>query len=103
MNHFLPQHRSTEIGYWLLPRYWKQGVIREVMPLVLEHLFLKKMVHRVAATVEVGNISSSKVLEQAGFTLEGIHRECEYKNGAFISLMWYSMLEQEWRLRYHNF
>lgn len=97
MNNYQPQHRCTEIGYWLLPRFWKQGIIREVLPLMLEYLFTLRNMHRVAASVEVGNDASCRVLEHAGFKLEGIQRECEYKGGSFISLRWYSMLEWEWR------
>ncbi|OLY93326.1 ribosomal-protein-alanine N-acetyltransferase [Cnuella takakiae] len=97
MNNYQPQHRCTEIGYWLLPRYWKQGILREVMPVFLHHLFRDKMMHRVAASVEVGNDASNKVLRFAGFHYEGMQRECEYKKGKFISLMWYSLLEEEWR------
>lgn len=95
MNNYQPQHRCTEIGYWLLPAFWKQGIIREILPVVLHHLFHEKMIHRIGASVEVGNDASCKVLEHAGFILEGIQRECEYKNGKFISLKWYSLLETD--------
>lgn len=98
MNNYQPQHRSTEIGYWLLPQYWKQGIMQEVMPAILYHLFIDKMMHRVAASVEVGNHASMRVLEHSRFRHEGIQRDCEYKKGKFISLAWYSLLENEWRL-----
>lgn len=97
MNNYQPQHRSTELGYWLLPQYWKQGIMTEVLPAILYHLFNNKMMHRVCASVELGNYASIKVLEQANFRNEGTQRECEYKNGKFISLVWYSLLEDEWR------
>lgn len=99
MNNYQPQHRCTEIGYWLLPQYWKQGIVQEVMPVLLQYLFRDKMIHRIAASVETGNEASCKVLERAGFTFEGTQRECEFKNGTFISLKWYSLLEGEWGLR----
>lgn len=95
MNHRQPLNRSTEIGYWLLPQYWKQGIIREVLPVVTRHLFHEYRFHRIAAIVEAENEASCRVLEHAGFTLEGIQRECEYKEGKFISLKWYSLLETE--------
>ncbi|WP_132053826.1 GNAT family N-acetyltransferase [Pseudocnuella soli] len=98
MNNYQPQHRCTEIGYWLLPPFWKKGIISEVLPLVLQYLFTGRNMHRVAASVEVGNDASSKVLERAGFRLEGVQRDCEFKNGGLISLKWYSLLESEWRM-----
>lgn len=99
MNNYQPQHRCTEIGYWLLPQFWKKGIISEVLPLMLQYLFADRKMHRVAATVEEGNEASSRILEKAGFVLEGVQRDCEFKNGAFITLKWYSLLEDEWRLQ----
>lgn len=99
INNYQPQHRCCEIGYWLLPQFWGQGLMREVVPAVLDHLFVGRLMHRVSASVEGGNTASSSVLESAGFRFEGIQRECEYKGGRFVSLLWYSLLEQEWRER----
>jgi ribosomal-protein-alanine N-acetyltransferase len=98
-NNFNKQHNRAEIGYWLLPAFWKQGIIAEVLPVVLIYMFDSKKIHRAEALVETGNEASFKVLEQAGFKHEGIMRDCEVKNGNYISLSIYSLLETEYLKR----
>lgn len=90
-NH-LPQHRRAEIGYWLLPAYWGQGIMAEVLAELLRYLHEEKQVHRVEALVEEGNTASDRVLERAGFVYEGTQRDCEIKEGQFISLRIYRHL-----------
>jgi ribosomal-protein-alanine N-acetyltransferase len=54
MNNHQRQHKRTEIGYWLLPQFWKQGIISEVLPIVIDHLFKNEDIHRIEAMVEYG-------------------------------------------------
>jgi [ribosomal protein S5]-alanine N-acetyltransferase len=95
MNNYQQQHKRTEIGYWLLPKYWKQGIISEVLPIVIDHLFTKEGIHRIEAMVEEGNESSCNVLQKANFRHEGIMRDCEIKNRNYISLHIYSLLSTD--------
>jgi ribosomal-protein-alanine N-acetyltransferase len=97
-NNYNAQHRKCETGYWLLPQHWGKGIVSEVLPAIIEYLFETKNLHRIEALVEVGNESSCKVLRKAGFELEGTLRECEWKDGRFISLLLYSLLPTGRRL-----
>jgi ribosomal-protein-alanine N-acetyltransferase len=54
-------------------------------------------VHRVEAEVEPENFSSSRLLRKLGFSLEGTRRQCEWKNGRFVDLEYYSLLAGELR------
>ena len=94
-NNYQSQHKKAEIGYWLLPKFWKQGIIAEVLPVLIQYLFDIKQLHRIEALVESGNISSDKVLLQAGFIYEGLLRDYEMKQGKFISLNMYSLLQRD--------
>jgi [ribosomal protein S5]-alanine N-acetyltransferase len=94
-NNYNKQHNRTEIGYWLLPRYWKKGIIHEVLPVMIDFILNKKKIHRVEALVEVGNTASEKVLKRLGFIYEGCMRDCEIKNGSYISLLMYSLLSTD--------
>ena len=91
-NNYLVAHNKAEIGYWLLPAFWKTGIISEVLPVVIEYLQKEKEIHRIEAMVEEGNESSCKVMRKAGFVLEGVMRDCEWKNGKYISLSIFSLL-----------
>ena len=81
------------MGYWLLPEHWKKGILTEVLPVIIQFLFAEKNVHRVEALVETGNDRSTAVLYRCGFTYEGTMRDCEIKEGRFISLQIFSLLQ----------
>jgi len=91
-NNWTQEHRKAEIGFWLMPEFWKQGVIREVLPAMIASGFKEMNLHRIEAEVETENESSKKVLLASGFNYEGTKKDCEIKNGKFISLDMFSLL-----------
>jgi [ribosomal protein S5]-alanine N-acetyltransferase len=78
-----------------LPEWWRKGIIREVAPPLLRYLFSVRGLHRVEAVVETGNEASSASAKALGFTYEGTLRECEQKEGRWISLQYWSLLAHE--------
>jgi [ribosomal protein S5]-alanine N-acetyltransferase len=94
-DHHQAQHRRAEIGYWLLPRFWKQGIITEAMPALLRYMRRERGIHRIEALVEEGNTASSRLLERMGFLYEGTMRDCEIKASHYISLRIYSLLSTD--------
>jgi [ribosomal protein S5]-alanine N-acetyltransferase len=89
---YKPEHQKAEVGFWLLPQFWYKGYALEALKAVVYYWQTEKQLHRMEALVEEGNQGSSKVLEKAGFVFEGTMRECEIKNGCFISLRIYSLI-----------
>lgn len=85
-------HRRAEMGYWLLPEFWRQGYATEALRTFTAHVFATTDLHRLRAEVEEPNRASWALLERCGFTHEGTARDCEVKDGAFISLRIYSRL-----------
>ena len=67
----------------------------EVLKTVIEYCQKEKDIHRLEAFVEEGNIASSKVLEKLGFVYEGTMKECEIKNGKYISLSDLCLIKQK--------
>ena len=94
-NDWSHEHRKAEIGFWLLPEFWKKGIIREVLPAMTNFAFKEMNLHRIEAEVESENHNSRRVLENYGFKFEGLKRECEIKNNKFISLELFSLLETD--------
>lgn len=92
LNSLSKWHQKAEIGFWLLPDFWGQGIISEALPLVCDYGFKHMALHRIEAIVESENSSSKKVMDRHGFQYEGTMRECEVKNGTFISLDIYAKL-----------
>jgi ribosomal-protein-alanine N-acetyltransferase len=91
-NNYQPKHRKAEIGYWLLPEFWKKGIINEVLPIMIRYMQSTLHIHRIEALVEEGNESSVRSIIRAGFSYEGCMRDFEIKNGRFISLKIYSLI-----------
>lgn len=86
LNNIKKEHKRAEIGFWLLPSYWRQGIITEALPLICTYAFRQLDVHRIEGFVESENISSKNIFKKLGFTHEGTLTDYEIKNGSFISL-----------------
>ena len=89
------EHKKAEVGFWIFPQYWNKGFISEALKAVINYCQTEKRIHRLEAFVEEGNAASSKVLEKAGFQYEGTMRDCEIKDGRYISLHVYALLSGE--------
>ncbi len=91
-NDWKKEHKRTEMGYWLLPHYWHSGVMSECIPVIIDYAFTQLQIHRIEAIVETENHRSCRLLEKLHFNFEGTHKECEIKNGRYIDLSYYALL-----------
>jgi len=87
-------HRKAELGYWLMPSYWRQGIMRKVLTTILHYGFQEMQLHRIEAYVETENRASFNLLQQLGFRHEGTLKDYEFKRDQFISLHVLALLEQ---------
>ena len=94
-NNHSAQHQKCEVGYWLLPQYWGKGLVSEALQHMTAYLFREKKLHRIEALVEEENLASCRVATRAGFRLEGLLRDVEWKNDRFISLYMFSLLAMD--------
>jgi len=94
LNDIHPQHHRAEIGYWLLPEYWGKGYISEAATVVCNYGFTEMGLHRIYAYVEPENVASAKVLQKLKFLFEGTLKESELKNGKWIDLDVYGLLNK---------
>lgn len=84
-------HRGTaEIGYWLGREYWGRGIATEAVRALTEHAFASFDLARLEATVYEWNPASARVLEKAGFQLEGRLRKSIIKDGRTIDSLLYA-------------
>jgi ribosomal-protein-alanine N-acetyltransferase len=89
---YKPEHNKAELGFWLLPPFWNKGFAFEALNAVVAFWKTEKKLHRLEAFVEEGNTASSGLLEKAGFRYEGTMRDCEIKNGQYVSLLVFALL-----------
>jgi ribosomal-protein-alanine N-acetyltransferase len=87
--------RSAELGYWLSEEYWGRGVMTEAVRRLCAEGFGKWDIERIYAEPFADNAGSRRVLEKAGFTLEGTMRRGAFKNGAFRDWCMYALLRGE--------
>ncbi len=87
--------KNAEIGMWLVPEFWRMGIMTEVIPLLCKYGFDHLDFHRIEGFVESENIACKNAILKAGFTYEGTRRECELQHGRFISLEIYSRLSSD--------
>jgi RimJ/RimL family protein N-acetyltransferase len=63
--------RSAEIGYWLGEPFWGRGIATEALGAMTDYAFEQFDICRLEAGVFEWNPASRRVLEKAGYTLEG--------------------------------
>lgn len=88
---------SAEVGYWLGEVYWGRGVVSEALTLFSEHAFAELQLLRLFALPFADNAASIRVLEKAGYSLEGILRASCVKYGVPRDQALYAKVSQHWR------
>lgn len=67
------ENESGEIGYWLNPKYARQGFMSEAVH-AIEQEFSNMGFKRIVITANIENIASWKTAEKCGFEREGVMR-----------------------------
>lgn len=84
-------HRySAEIGYWLAEEFWNRGFATQALEAVTRYAIDAHGLKRVYATPYEWSSASCRVLEKAGFTLEGRLRSSAFKDGQVIDQLLYA-------------
>ncbi|MCI8360954.1 MAG: GNAT family N-acetyltransferase [Clostridiales bacterium] len=84
--------RSGELGYWLAEPYWGQGIMTRAVEQICREAFDRFVIDRIYAEPFARNQGSRRVLEKAGFRLEGVMRKGVYKNGETLDYCMYALL-----------
>jgi len=87
-------HRyKVEFGYWLGEPFWGRGIATEATRRLTRHLFEDVGVVRIQAKVFEWNVASMRVLEKAGFTLEGRLVKSGMKEGRVVDMFLYARVQ----------
>ena len=81
---------SAEIGYWIAEPFWGQGIATEALKAVTAYAVEKFNLTRVFAVPYANNPASFRVLEKAGFELEGRMKKSVVKNGVILDQLLYA-------------
>ena len=84
--------KSGELGYWLGENFWGRGIMTAAVQRICQEGFERFDLVRIYAQPYAYNTASRRVLEKAGFTLEGVMRWGVYKNGQVQDYCMYALL-----------
>lgn len=91
LNDINKSRQTGELGFWLLPEFWRQGILTEVLPIVADYAFKNLPLARIEGFVETKNQACRAALLKLGFEYEGSEEDCEIKDGKPISIATYSL------------
>jgi len=89
-------HRaSANVGYWVGEPYWGRGIATAAVKALTAYAFATFPLERLQAEVFAWNAASARVLEKAGYTLEGRARRSILKAGQITDGLFYARLRGE--------
>lgn len=93
---YIDANRTGAIGYWIAEAFGGKGVITKACKAIIEYGFTEAGLNRIEIKCGTKNFRSQAIPERLGFTKEGMLRQGEFLNGAYIDLFLYSLLQEEW-------
>jgi ribosomal-protein-alanine N-acetyltransferase len=86
---------SAEIGYWLAEPFWGRGIATEALVAMTGYAIATHQLTRIYAVPFAANTASCRVLEKAGYVLEGRLRRSAIKNGVISDQLQYAFVVPE--------
>ena len=86
--------RTAEIGYWLGEPFWGMGIATRAVQTMSDYAFSHFDLDRIQAEVFEWNPASARVLEKAGYCLEGRLRRRVTKAGKTIDCFLYAKIRE---------
>jgi len=83
--------KNMELGYWVAEPFWGKGIMTKAVVQMVDYGFKTFAIERIFARPFGTNIGSQKVLENAGFTLEGRFEKTLFKNGEYLDELIYAL------------
>lgn len=83
---------SAEIGYWLGEAYWGRGICTDALAAMTQYAIAQHGLTRVFALPFAHNTGSRRVLEKAGYIIEGHLHRSAIKDGRIVDQMLYAYI-----------
>lgn len=86
---------TADVGYWLGEAFWGRGIATDAVRVFVRHVFAASRLRRLEARIYAWNPASARVLEKAGFTLEGRLRDAVCRFDEFTDALVFGLLREE--------
>ena len=91
-----PNHRKTELGYWLDQAHYGKGIMTRSVRSMVDYAFDVLNLNRVEIRCADQNHPSRRIPERLNFTYEGTIRDAEWLYEHFVDNRIYGMLARDW-------
>ena len=89
--------KKTELGYWIDKSAEGKGIVFSACRKLIQFAIDELEMNRIEIRCSTENKRSAAIPERFGFTLEGVLRQAELRNGKLHDFAVYSLLANEWR------
>ncbi|PGL68865.1 GNAT family protein [Bacillus sp. AFS055030] len=96
LNNLVLHARRTEIGYDLLPEYWRKGYMSEAIKEITSYCFNQLGLYRIGAIIFPDNTASSTLVEKLRFRKEGLLRGYLVQGDQSYDLNVFSLIKPDW-------
>ena len=86
---------SAEVGYWIGESHWGRGIATVAVSGITRFAFEAYDLERLFGVVNVSNPASCRVLEKAGYQLEGRMRRSAIKDGTVTDRFLYAIIRED--------
>jgi ribosomal-protein-alanine N-acetyltransferase len=87
----------AELGYWIAPALWNQGLMTEAADAVIRAGFERIGLHKITVGCIAENTGSRRVIEKLGFRSVGRLEDDVWRDGRWWSVLRYELTAAEWR------
>jgi len=90
-------NKLASVGYWIGTDFAGKGLVTASCAAICDFGFEILKLNRIELRCGVENSKSNSVANRLLFSLEGVLRQAERLNGAFIDLNSYALLKEDWK------
>ena len=86
MGNFSNNNKTAEVGFELDPKFHSKGIMSETLKKIIDFGFIELKLDKIEAITHPENVSSIKLLDRNGFSLNENRKDPDYKSTIFYEL-----------------
>jgi len=87
-------HKRGEVGIWVVPKYWHQGMAKKAIKLIRIIAFNHLKMNRLEAHIAINNKTSINLFKNSGYIEEGVLKQYLNLRGTFTDAIILAILKK---------